>query len=245
LATELRKDGISIKDAAKILGVPRSRFYFRNRKSNQTPKSKQNYVSDIELAAVIRMVCNRYPLYGYRRIRVILKREFNINVSQKRVNRVMNKLGLSQHRLKNRRIVQMKERPGQPAKPNQIWKMDMTKTYLNGYGWLFIMAIIDRYDRSIVGYEINSRARAAEWLAAFDKAVKNHFPEGTRDQGLILQVDNGCQTASRKFIKEMTTCDVTLLYSSYATPEHNAHIVTPFPYTQGRGNILQPVRDIQ
>ncbi len=68
----------------------------------------------------------------------------------------MNKLGLSQQRLKNRRIVQMKERPGQPTKPNQIWEMDMTKIYLNGYGWLYIMAIIDRYDRSIVGYEINS-----------------------------------------------------------------------------------------
>ncbi|MFY9323253.1 MAG: IS3 family transposase, partial [Syntrophomonadaceae bacterium] len=94
------------------------------------------------------MACNRYPLYGYRRIRVILRREFNINVIQKRVNRIMNKLGLSQQRLKNRRIVQMKERPGQPTKPNQIWEMDMTKTYLNGYGWLYIMAIIDRYDRS-------------------------------------------------------------------------------------------------
>jgi hypothetical protein len=59
----------------------------------------------------------------------------------------MNKLGLSQQQLKNRRIIQMKERPGQPTKPNQIWEMDMTKTYLTGYGWLYIMAIIDRYDR--------------------------------------------------------------------------------------------------
>jgi len=147
LTAELKKDGISIKDAAAILGVPRSRFYPRNRKSNRTPKPKQNYVSDKELSAAIKMACNRHPLYGYRRIRVILRREFNINVSQKRVNRVMNKLGLSQQQLKNRRIVQMKERPGQPTKPNQIWEMDMTKTYLTGYGWLYIMAIIDRYDR--------------------------------------------------------------------------------------------------
>lgn len=224
MATQLRKDGISIKDAAAILGVPRSRFYPRHRKSNQTPKPKQSYVSDKELSATIKMACNRYPLYGYRRIRVILRREFNINVSQKRVNRVMNKLGLSQQRLKNRRIVQMKERPGQPTKPNQIWEMDMTKTYLTGYGWLYIMAIIDRYDRSIVGYEISSRSRTDEWLAAFDKAVKNRFPEGTRDQGLILQVDNGCQPTSRKFVKELSTSDITLLYSAYATPEHNAHI---------------------
>jgi len=130
LTAELKKDGISIKYAAKVLGVPRSRFYLRNRKSNQASKPKQNYVSEKELSAAIKMACNHYPLYGYRRIRVILRREFKINVSQKRVNRVMNKLGLSQQRFKNQRIVQMKERPGQPTKPNQIWEMDMTKTYL-------------------------------------------------------------------------------------------------------------------
>ena len=73
------------------------------------------------------MACNCYPLYDYRRICVILRRGFNIkNISQKRVNWFMNKLDLSQQRLKNRRIVQMKERPGQPTKPNQIREMDMT-----------------------------------------------------------------------------------------------------------------------
>lgn len=68
MAAELRKDVISIKDAAEILGVSRSRFYPRYRKSNQTPKPKQSYVSDKELSAAIKMACNRYPLYGYRRI---------------------------------------------------------------------------------------------------------------------------------------------------------------------------------
>jgi len=38
----------------------------------------------------------------------------------------------------------------------------------------------------------NSRSRITKWLTAFDKAVKNRFLYGTRDQGLILQLDNGC-----------------------------------------------------
>ena len=64
MVTELREDGISIKDAAEILGVPRSQFYPRNRKSNRTPKPKQNYVPDKKLSAAIKIACNRYPLYG-------------------------------------------------------------------------------------------------------------------------------------------------------------------------------------
>lgn len=137
----------------------------------------------------------------------------------------MRELVLAQSRIKNRRIVQIKNRPAAPIEPNQVWEMDMTKTYLNGYGWLYIMAIIDRFDRSIVGYEINSCARAIQWLNAFDKAIKNRFPDGSRDQGsLILQVDNGCQPTSKRFIEAVQLCDVNLIYSAYATPEHNAHI---------------------
>jgi len=87
LTTELRKEGISIKDAAEILKVPCSRFYPCKCRSNRTPKPKQNYVPDKELSATIKMACNRYPLYDYRRICVILRRGFNIkNISQKRVN---------------------------------------------------------------------------------------------------------------------------------------------------------------
>jgi len=36
LANELRKHGISIKDAADILGVPRSRFYPHTRRRKET-----------------------------------------------------------------------------------------------------------------------------------------------------------------------------------------------------------------
>lgn len=76
----------------------------------------------------------------------------------------------------------------------------------------------------MIGYEINSRSRTTEWLTALDKAIKNRFPKGTRNQGLIFQVDNGCPLTCRAFISKNAACDVTLLYSAYATPEQNAHI---------------------
>ena len=52
LANELKKQGISIKDAADILGVPRSRFYPRTRKKKETTKHEQNYITDKELSVI-------------------------------------------------------------------------------------------------------------------------------------------------------------------------------------------------
>ncbi|NLU50138.1 MAG: transposase [Syntrophomonadaceae bacterium] len=128
----MKKKGISITDAADVLRVLRSRFYKHSRLSGTKHENsdRPKYISDQELSAAIRIAGKRYPLYGYRRIRAILQREFQIKAGLNRVNRIMNKLALSQHRIKNRRIVQMKNRPSQPDGPNQVWEMDMTKTYL-------------------------------------------------------------------------------------------------------------------
>jgi putative transposase len=107
--------------------------------------------------------------------------------------------------------------------------MDRTKTYLTGFGWLNMIAIIDRYDRTIAGYEISPRGRAIEWLTALDKVLMSRFPEGVRDKGhLILQTDNGCQPTSRKFTETVAKCDVELIYTAMATPEHHTHIALFF-----------------
>ena len=74
MANDLKEQGIPIKEAADILGIPRSRFYSRARKSKEPRDIRKNNVTEKELRAAIKMACNRYPLYGYRRIRIILRR---------------------------------------------------------------------------------------------------------------------------------------------------------------------------
>ncbi len=103
--------------------------------------------------------------------------------------------------------------------------MDMTKFYLAGCGWVHVMAVIDAFDRQIVGHHVSLRARASEWAAAWDAAVMNRFPNGIRDQApLVLQVDNGCQPTSRSFRNHIGLSDARLAYIALATPEHNAYI---------------------
>jgi len=85
--------------------MPRSRFYPYREKNKENNKAKprsnkttSNGVSEEELTVAIRTACDRYPLDGNQWIRIILRCEFNLYVSQKRVNNMMNKLDLSQKR---------------------------------------------------------------------------------------------------------------------------------------------------
>jgi len=72
------------------------------------------------------------------------------------------------------------------------------------------MAIIDVYDRQIVGHHESLRCRAGEWLAVWDKALLNRFPDGPRGSGLVLQVDNGCQPSSSSFRRHIALCGARL-----------------------------------
>ncbi|MCL6450528.1 MAG: integrase core domain-containing protein [Acetobacteraceae bacterium] len=93
-------------------------------------------------------------------------------------------------------------------------------------GWLNLVAVIDVWDRCVVGHLVSPRARSAEWVAALDQAVMARFPQGIRERacGLRLQVDNGCQPTSRRFVAAARTLGIDLAYTHIQAPRQNAYI---------------------
>jgi len=111
----------------------------------------------------------RYRCFGYRRWRTVL-RQRGLVVNHKRLRRILGQAGLSQKRIPR---TQRQREPWvrrRPDGPNQVWQMDMTRIYLDDGTMVHHMAIIDVYDRQIVGHHESLRCRASEWLAAWDKA---------------------------------------------------------------------------
>lgn len=101
---------------------------------------------------------------------------------------------LRQHGLSQARIERTRNQTGdwvdwKPKAPNRVWRMDMTKVCIDGVGWL--VAVIDPFDRALVGHHESLRARAGEWELAWDDALLNRFPDGPRGSDLVVQVDNG------------------------------------------------------
>lgn len=216
---------------AEVLGVHRSSFYQKLKRSCPFPtvSPQKALVTDVDIVRAIRELWNEHPSYtqyGYRRLRALLARRKGWIVNHKRLRRILAISGLGQARIERRRPKPTADRPtNEPTRPNQVWQMDMTKFFLEGFGWVHVMGIIDLFDRMIVGYHISPRARGAEWLATFNDAVQKRFPDGVREAlPLILQTDNGCQPTSRAFVKGIRLCDVGLAYTALATPEHNACI---------------------
>ncbi len=175
------------------------------------------------LVALIQALKAEHPFWGYRRIWAHLRFAEERVVNKKRVLRLMREHGLvvkGNPRLKAMRTP-TRNKP-RPIAPNQWWGIDMTKVMVEPVGWMYLVVVLDWYTKKIVGHYAGLQANTQHWLAALDRAVQRQFPHGSRDHGLHLMSDNGCQPTSVAFMKASATLGITQAFTSYNNPKGNA-----------------------
>jgi putative transposase len=109
-----------------------------------------------------------------------------------------------------------------PTTPDEGWGIDMTKVRVEGFGWVYLVLVLDWYTKKLVGDYAGVPCTARPWLAALDLAVNCQFPAGVRDQGLSLMSDNGCQPTAVAFMKACSTLGIQPAFTSYHNPKGNA-----------------------
>ena len=168
----------------------------------------------------------RYRTYGYRRIWAQLHKQ-NVPVSRRTVRRIMKDLGLSRpkvwHRLRRpKRVEKMR-----PSRPNEGWQIDMTVFVLSDMSPVYLVMVVDCCTREIVGYTLDRRCRAGEWVSAVRQALESR---GLTDKtaceqaGLVLRSDNGSQPCSKRFVEYLGFCGVRGQYTGYDAPDDNAYV---------------------
>jgi len=75
----------------------------------------------------------------------------------------------------------------------------MTKFYVQSFCWVYLVVVLDWYSKKIVGYKLNIRSKADDWIDALNMSVDNNCPLGSREYELNLMSDNGSQPTSEKY----------------------------------------------
>jgi putative transposase len=164
-----------------------------------------------------------HPFWGYRRIWAHLRYVDKMAINKKRIYRLMQKHGLlvkSDTRLKAIRTPQ-RSKP-RPDRPDQWWGIDMTKVMVQGFGWVYIVVVLDWYTKQVVGYHAGLQSKARHWLEALDMAVNGRFRDGARGHELSLMSDNGSQPTAISFIKQTSELGIKQAFTSYNNPKGNA-----------------------
>ena len=103
-------------------------------------------IGDTDLLGLIRQVLLACPFAGegYRKVRARLRREHGVQVSGKRVLRLLRGAGLlAPQRVRGRRKPRPHDGTIIPAAPNQRWGTDATMAWTRLDGWVWVFACID------------------------------------------------------------------------------------------------------
>ena len=165
------------------LGISKAAYYKWLHRS--APRTEQE---NIELAGIIFEYDDRFNhILGYRRMTAWINRLNGTHFSKNRIHRIMQAVNVhSVIRKKPKKyekstpektVENILKRNFNASKPNEKWVTDVTE-----FKWydgpvchkLYLSAILDLYDRSVVAYIISRRNDNRLVLHTFDKAIENN-----------------------------------------------------------------------
>ena len=112
-----------------------------------------------------------------------------------------------------------------PTRANRGWQIDMTSFVLSDMTPLYMVVVTDCYTRKIVGWTVDRRCRAGEWVSALRMALES---EGLTSKelcrGVVVRSDNGSQPCSKRFVEYLGRVGVRGEYTGYNAPDDNAYV---------------------
>ncbi|MGQ0657568.1 MAG: hypothetical protein ACT4NU_05640 [Chromatiales bacterium] len=94
----------------------------------------------------------------------------------------------------------------------------MTKVMVEGFGWVYVVIVLDWYTKKVVGSYGELQCRSWQWLIALNR----QFPEGARGHGLHWISDNGSQPTSVAFMHACSVLGIAQAFTSYSNPKGSA-----------------------
>lgn len=208
----------------EVLGVSRSGFHGWERRA---PSDRA--LSDAWLTSRIEEIHEQARgVYGSRRVQAELRLGQGIQVSRRRVRRLMKGAGISglvkvkrgrtTIRVPGVRVADdLVERQFRPSEPNVLWVADIT--YLRTWeGWLYLAAVQDAHSRRIVGWAMTEHMRAELVVDALEMAVHRRRPE----PGVIHHSDQGSQYVALGFGQQARDAGIAVSMGSKGDAYDNA-----------------------
>ena len=194
----------------QLLEVGRSGFYAWLSRA-ESPQVAENKRLVVAIKTIHRESCEAY---GSPRVYSAMKRK-GISCGKHRVARLMRDHNIrSRHKRKFKMTTDSNhrypvaenilDRKFEVSKPDACWALDIT--YIpTQEGWLYLAAILDLFNREVIGWSMNSRMTRKLVVDALTMAIDKRNP----DEGLLHHSDRGSQYASLEFQEVLANRNIT------------------------------------
>lgn len=201
------RNKFSVRKMCKVLEVKESNYYRWQKRQKEKLKIESR---NLQLVMQIEQVFNdNHRVYGYRKMQLALE-EKGIKLTYYRIRKIMKENGLYPEIKVKFKPYPKQKSEGQTSpnrinqdfkteKPNQVWVGDITYIKTN-LGWVYLAAVIDLYNREVIGYATSKKIDTELVKRALSNAIKDK--ESVK--GVIFHSDRGCQYASKGYKKMLS-----------------------------------------
>jgi len=164
-------------------------------------------------------MATRNPWYGYKRIAVMCRRAGQ-PVKNRQAYRVMKAHGLLHKRKPRKAELYQAAKLFEllPNGPNELWQMDVTYVHIPGFGWWYVISVIDYYSRYCLALHLTGSYSAQQ--ATYALALAREEAErigGSLTKTPFLVTDNGSSFIARRF-RSFVADDYSHVRIQYRTP---------------------------
>lgn len=177
--------GLSKRRACELLEIARSGLTYRSVRAER----------DAPTIEAMKRLAAQYPRYGYRRIRVFLRRE-GYGMSRHRAHRLWRLAGLQLPRRRpRRRVATSRPRPLPPMAPNHVWAYDFVFDGCANGQSLKCLTVIDEFTRECLTIDVAGSIRSKRVIEVLGRLISEHGAP------CYLRSDNGPEFVSRAILE--------------------------------------------
>lgn len=218
-----------VSNMCRYLGVTTPNYYRWKRNREKNAEKRKTL---LPLVKLIEKIFNEIrQTYGYRTVQRELEKE-NISISIYKIRRIMRENGLYP-------VTAVKYKPGKADKTKYRYSYNELKqnfkvnesgkvlvgdiTYIKTtIGWVYLVVLVDLYNREIVGYKISKQMDSELVKRALSKALdKGIKPE-------LFHSNRGCQYSSDSFRRMLKENGIRSSQSKPGYPYDNAYVESFF-----------------
>jgi len=223
--------GLPRRKALKHLGLPRSTYYRWLKRHNEGRLQDKkggsaipwNKLKPIEVTRILTRARSS-PELSVRQLPLRLIDNERWYVSESTVYRILKREGM----IKPAEVIGFKagkEYHRKTKRPNELWTTDCSHIKVFGWGWYYLVTVMDDYSRFILAWELKSDMVAGSLIDVVQKAIDaTGMTDIPVENRTVLLSDNGAGYISRQFGEYLRLVGVRHILASPYHPQTNGKI---------------------
>lgn len=197
--------GLSKRRACELIEIARSGLGYESVRAGR----------DAPTLDAMKRLAAQYPRYGYRRIRVFLRREGH-GMSRHRAHRLWRLAGLQLPRRRpRRRVATSRPRPVPAFGPNQVWAYDFVFDACANGQQIKCLTVIDEFTRECLAIDVAGSIRSARVIEVLARLISQHGAPR------YLRSDNGPEFVSHAILEWLSKAHIDTALNDPGKPWQN------------------------